>query len=109
MNLCDRIKQRREELGLSLEEVGEKLGVHRSTVLRYESGGIKRIPPATIEKLARILKTTPEFLTGWEGEFDPEIKVLARKIQKLSQSNRELLRGIVDTMSGIADGEMKKR
>ena len=57
-----RIKKRREELGLTMEQVGNKLGINKSTVKRYEDGVTRRITIATYEKLAEILKTTVIYL-----------------------------------------------
>lgn len=63
----ERIKNKRENQGLTLEQVGKYLGVSKTTVLRYETGevGIKR---NTAIKLAEILKTTPAYLMGWNEE-----------------------------------------
>lgn len=38
MNLGERIKERREEKNLTLEQVGEYVGVTKSTVRKWESG-----------------------------------------------------------------------
>lgn len=67
MELKDRIKARRLELGLTLEEVSDKLDIGRSTLHKYESGTISNIPTDKIEKLAKILKTTPVSLLGWDN------------------------------------------
>lgn len=113
MSIGARIKARREELGLTLEEVGKHLGVHRSTVLRYESGDTQRISPAAVEKLADVLQTTPSFLMGWEDEsgeekLDPEIRLVARNMQRMPRDKRDMLIRIIHTMSDIADEEMKR-
>lgn len=115
MAIGDRIKKRREELGLTLEAIGNQLNVHRSTIKRYESGDTQRIPLKTIEKLAAILKTTPEYLMGWEAEepspqdeLDPEIVIMARAVQKLPKDKKDILLKIVKTMSDIADEELTK-
>ena len=42
MNIHNRIKKRRIQLGLTLIEVANKLGVSEGTVQRYESGFIKK-------------------------------------------------------------------
>lgn len=64
MNIGDRIKQKRLENNLTLEELGNILGLNKSTLSKYESGLIS-IPSDKIEKLANILNTTPAFLMGW--------------------------------------------
>ena len=68
MNIYEKIKTRREELGLTLEDVAKALGVNRSTILRYESEQIKKMPIDMIEPLANILECSPEYLMGWETE-----------------------------------------
>ena len=68
MTIGERIKQRRIELGLSVDEVAEKLGKNRATVYRYESNEIENLPVGTLEPLARILETTPGYLMGWKNK-----------------------------------------
>lgn len=65
MTLGERIKQRRKALGLSADYVGEKLGVSRATIFRYESGATEKIPISKLEPLAIILQTTPAYLAEW--------------------------------------------
>ena len=72
MNINEKIKKRRTELGLSLQNVADALGVHRSTVMRYESADIEKMPIDIIPDLARVLKCSPEYLMGWEE--DEEVK-----------------------------------
>ncbi|CUO12556.1 XRE family transcriptional regulator [Muricomes sp. OA1] len=67
MNLGDRIKAKRDELDLTLEEVAKFVGVSRQTIQKYESGVISNIPSDKIESLAFALRTTPSYLMGWES------------------------------------------
>lgn len=68
MGIGDRIKQRREELGLTVDELANRLGKHRATVYRYESNEIENLPTTILEPLAIALDTTPAYLMGWEEE-----------------------------------------
>lgn len=68
MDMNEKIKSRREELGLTLQEVGEYIGVSKATVQRYESGEIKNLKQETISRLSEILKISPAYLMGWEDE-----------------------------------------
>ena len=70
MNINERIKARREELGLTLEDVAKALGVNRSTILRYESEDIKKVPVDAIKPLAAVLRCSPEYLMGWEKDIN---------------------------------------
>ena len=66
MTIGERIKKRRTELGLSVDDIAEKLGKGRATVYRYENGDIEKLPTTVLEPLAIVLKTTPAYLMGWE-------------------------------------------
>lgn len=66
MNVGKRIKKRRKELGLSVDAMAENIGKNRATIYRYESEDIENLPISILEPLARVLKTTPAYLMGWE-------------------------------------------
>lgn len=70
MSIGKRMKARRIELKLSADQVGEKLGVSRATIYRYEKGDIEKFPIESLEPLAEALSTTSEYLMGWELERD---------------------------------------
>lgn len=74
MNIGKRIKEERERLGLSVDDVADALGKNRSTVYRYESNDIEKLPTNILEPLAKVLKTTPAYLMGWEDDntSDPQ-------------------------------------
>lgn len=65
----DRIKKLRNDSGLTLAQIAEKLDVTEATAQRYESAkGIKTIPYESIEKYADIFNCTPQYIMGWDGE-----------------------------------------
>ena len=66
MNVNERIKQRRQQLGLNVNDIAEALGISRATLYRYESHEIEKLPISIVEPLAEILGTTPAELMGWE-------------------------------------------
>ena len=67
MTIGERIKARRLEIGLSVDQVSEKIGKNRATVYRYESNDIEKFPLDILFPLAEALQTTPAYLMGWEG------------------------------------------
>ena len=67
MQIGERLKNRRKELGLSVESIAEQLGVSYTTVYRYEASSITKIPVETFDKLCKILDITPAQLMGNEG------------------------------------------
>ncbi len=67
MPLCQTIRQLREELGLSQDELAKRLGYKsRSTIAKIESGS-NDIPQSKIAAFAAALETTPARLLGLES------------------------------------------
>ena len=60
----DRIRERRTELRLSMNDLGERLGVNKSTIQRYEANGVDPKKTYMLVSLANALETTPEWLSG---------------------------------------------
>lgn len=70
MKLYENIKRRREELGISQEELAHKMGYNsRSSIAKIEKG-INDIPQSKIKAFAEALNTTPAYLMGWEPDED---------------------------------------
>ncbi|MBO4884233.1 MAG: helix-turn-helix domain-containing protein [Clostridia bacterium] len=63
----ERIRRRRLELGVSVDDLARALGKNRTTIYRYENSRIGTLPSAVLEPLAEALETTPEALMGWPG------------------------------------------
>lgn len=74
MEFKDILKSRREELGLTLEEVGDAVGVAKATVQRWEAGVIKNLRRDKIGILAKTLKVSPAYLMGWDEELEGKYK-----------------------------------
>ena len=64
MTIGDRIRAKRQDLGLSVDELAARLGKNRATVYRYENGNIENLPVGILEPLATALETTPAYLIG---------------------------------------------
>ena len=84
--IIKRIKERRLALGLSYQDIADATGLSKSTIQRYETGSIRKVPINQIEDLARALHTTPAYLMGWEespGYYtDLETAALAEELKR---------------------------
>ena len=80
MNIGERIKYLRLLADMSQEELGNRIGVQRAAINKYEKGGVTNIPITTIEKIAKVFDVSPTYLVGWDNvEINPlsaEVKVL---------------------------------
>lgn len=70
--LYDRIKSRRTELGLTVEELAHKMGYKdKSSISKIENGKAD-IPQSKIAAFADALETTTAYLMGWEEQPTPK-------------------------------------
>lgn len=66
MEFKDKIRNQRLSLGLTLEDIANKVGVSPSSIQRYESGEIKNVRRDKINKLAKALNLSPAYLMDWD-------------------------------------------
>ena len=67
------LRKRRKELGLTLAQIADAMGVTEATVQRWESGNIKNVRYEKITRLAEVLKVSPSALMGWTDENDSDL------------------------------------
>lgn len=66
MDIKDKLKQRRLELGLTLDDVARIVNVSGATISRWESGDIENMRRDKIALLAKALQVSPSFIMEWE-------------------------------------------
>ncbi len=110
MNTGDRIKQRRIALGLSVDELAEKIGKSRATIYRYENGDIENMPTPVLEPLAKALETTPADLMGWSPVEEAANKIadLADTALKTAMTPNEARHIRKNSYENLVITEMKK-
>lgn len=116
MTIGERIKQRRKELDMTVEELAKRLGKNRATVYRYENGEIENLPTPILEPIAKALSTTPAYLLGWEENLDTETDFIAelfkdkksveyvKKLLSLSQRGKDAVYEMIDFQSSKERG-----
>lgn len=115
MSIGKRIKQRRKELGISADKLGEILGKDRSTIFRYEKGDIENLPLDILQPIATALRTTPQYLMGWNDKaITPEKSKLSEGekmwlelYHKLSNETREMLITSLDTFDTLTPDQQQ--
>ena len=117
-----RIKNRRKELGITQEELAQKLGYkNKSTIAKIENG-TNDIVQSKVVEFAKALDTTVAALMGWDdtepeqeqhyyldddaremAEFmftNPEYKVLFDASRKVKKEDIEFVRQMIERMAG---------
>jgi transcriptional regulator with XRE-family HTH domain len=80
------VAARRNQLGLTQEQLAEKVGVSRITIAHLETGIIRWPKLATLQSLSRALETTITALLR-EGGLAPGEDDLGRRIAEFAQAN----------------------
>ena len=87
MTMGERIKALRIQHGLTQEELGQKGGVQKSAIYKYETGLVVNLKRSMIEKLALALGVKPTYLMGLSDEettippgFEPLPKMVKRPL-----------------------------
>lgn len=107
------IRELRQKHGLSQEQLGEILGVKKSTIQKYENGGIQNVKLKTIKTLCEYFRVPPLFFIfgrvdiGENKYFDAILKAqygenLFNTFLIIKKLNSEGLQKIVDYASDIS-------
>lgn len=85
MEIGARIKKRREELGMSQEELAKKVGYKsRSSINKIELDG-RGLPQKKIVAFAKALQTSPAYLMGWI-DLANELKPTEEELQRMKNA-----------------------
>ena len=101
-DLIERIKERRLKLEMSYQDLSDATQISKSTLQRYETGYIKKVPINQIEILAKALHTTPSYLMGWDAPVSPSLSLTQqeethiKKYRQLDADGKEEIDDIID-------------
>lgn len=117
MNLGQFIKELRLKNNLTLEQLGDKVGVSKMTISRWESGEIKNMKSDKIEKLAFALGVPViSFFEGWDldgnkieqeqitrKEFVKEVQILLTKFTSITIQEKGLMEQVLRIISSYQE------
>lgn len=83
MTMGERIKSLRLEVNMTQEELGEKLGVQKSAVNKWEKGEVENIKRNTLEKMSEIFQKSPLYIMAFD-EWDKREKFPIVTVEKVN-------------------------
>lgn len=102
-DLIERIKERRLKLEMSYQDLSDATGISKSTLQRYETGYIKKVPINQIEILAKALHTTPSYLMGWDNTVTESTSVtLTPRDERQIAADLEKMLADLDSKNSMA-------
>lgn len=96
--LGERLRDAREYLGFSQEDISTYLGIPRSALSLMETGQ-RKVDAFELKRLSELYKRPLEYFTGDNAvasSFTSDIKHLARKVSELSKDDLEELSRFAD-------------
>lgn len=91
MGTKDIIKQKRIELGLTMKELANKVGVSEATISRWESGNIATMKQTKIALLAQVLGISPTILVSGEIPDTTITQLTPRDERQIAQDLEKML------------------
>jgi transcriptional regulator with XRE-family HTH domain len=85
-----RLKELREQKGMSQTEAARHIGVSKQTLYKYENNIITNIPSDIIERIAVLYETTPAYLMGWQEQIDKLQKSLEPLTEQMAVAAKRL-------------------
>lgn len=85
MDTGAKIKQLRESLDMTQEDLGKLLGVKKAAINKYETGTVVNLKRSTIENLCNIFNVTPQYLLS-----DSDLSQPSSSMQLTEQEERLL-------------------
>lgn len=123
MEFNEKIKELRIQRGLTLQQVGDVVGVGKSTVRKWENGDIKNMGRDKIELLAHALGVDPAYLMGWEEDSaqeklneigaeltaqTPQIRMVSGNMEHLPQEYQDRIVGYVQALVEAYKNDISK-
>lgn len=100
--LGDKIRDRRVQLGMSVDELAQRLNKDRATVYRYENNEIKNVPIDMVGELAKVLDISPMFLMGWDEKVKPATQtgdgLSGAGYDLLTAKNKAIIDSLIETL-----------
>ena len=103
------IKMLRVKSKMTQEELGEKLGVQKSAIRKYEKGEVENIKRSSIKKMADLFNVTPSYLMGWEdiiptseeSKYTGKEKAVIDKYRAIDSDMKGAVENVLDTFYNI--------
>lgn len=94
MTVGQRVKLRREELGLSQEELAKRIGYKSKTSINKIELDFRNLTQSKIKAIADALDTTPSYIMGWDEEAEEAKKAAPSEEDSLNAEIIKLFMGL---------------
>ena len=101
------IKKLRMQKHWTQEQLGEKLGVQKSAIAKYEKGRVENLKRSTIQKMAEIFNVSPLVFLGYEIDEYKSLNDMQLKNISATLSNRKFLNELFNKVIDLNDSDIE--
>ena len=94
--LGQRLRQAREDAGLSQSQAASLIGMHRPTISEIEAEN-RRVSAGELKNFASLYHVSTEWLLGEPVKTDERLKMAARKLEGLKEKDLETVMRVIDS------------
>lgn len=109
MTIGDKIKAERKALGMTQTELGQRLGVQKNAVSKWECGRVTDIPAGKIKAMAELFGVAPSYLIDDGAEepvsFDDFTYAMYNETRDLPEEKKKMLLDMAKFMKAEMDKE----
>lgn len=102
MTMGQRIRVLRKQHKMSMEELGSKLGVGKSAILKYEKGEVENLPRSTIEKMAILFGVSPSYLMCFD-QWEENEKILSDEVMLIERIQAKWGKGMIEIIQSYCE------
>jgi len=103
MALAEKVRVKRDELGMTQAELAKKSGLTQATISRIENEEVQQLKSDALKALAQALGVTTDFLSGVKQRMDfddalkadENAKIIFRGYENLNQENKKRIKAFV--------------
>lgn len=108
MTVGEKIREQRKALGLTQSELGDKLGVQKNAVSKWETGRVDDIPGSKIRMMAALFGVAPSYLIDDGCVLDEFTYAMQNESRGLTEMDKQILLSMARQLKDArkrADGE----
>ena len=106
MTVAERIRTLRKQAGYTQSELGEKLGVQKNAVSKWECGRVEDIPSSKIKAMAELFGVKPSYFIDdtWVeitvSDTDPQLDAIISAAKRLNAQGMAKLGEYAEDLAG---------
>jgi repressor LexA len=87
---------------MTQEELGSKIGVGKTAIVKYEKGQVENLPRSTIEKMATLFGVSPSYLMCFD-DWDKNEEILSDEVKLIERIQTKWGKNMVAMMQHFSE------